>query len=157
MSREALRSVRHFVYRCVDAEGRVVYVGCTHDVTKRWKQHKKTGVAGTTARLKVTVHPDQATALEVERAEIAAHEPRLNRQLYVMGLEDWGQEKILRRLQDELTTHPRLPFKGDANSAITTLRRTYLSKFGRDPLLELSRTGKLPARVRAALERTEAA
>lgn len=135
--RRDLRNARHFVYRCMDSSGDIVYIGCSHDVAKRWKQHSKTGVAAKTKRMRVTVHPDRASALEVERAEIALHEPALNHQLYVMNVDEWPREKLLARLRAELASRRTLPFTGDSNSAITTLRRIYRKRFHTDPLVEL--------------------
>ncbi|WP_168198042.1 GIY-YIG nuclease family protein [Brachybacterium sp. SGAir0954] len=120
----------HFVYRCLDTEGRVIYVGCTKDVAARMKQHGKTGIAEQTHRLRVTVHPSRDTALEVEREQIALHEPRLNRQIYLMDIASWPEAKLRERLQAELKRRPRVHFRGDANSAIRCLRREYARRFG---------------------------
>lgn len=140
LRRHALREARHFVYRCMNSDGDVVYIGCTHDVAKRWKQHHTTGVAAQTSRMRVTVHPNRAAALEVERDEIALHEPALNHQLYLMNVEAWPREKLLARLRRELTFRRGLPFVGDANSAITTIRRIYRKRFDTDPFVELGLT-----------------
>ncbi|MGP9682023.1 GIY-YIG nuclease family protein [Brachybacterium sp. AOP3-A1-3] len=133
-----MKAGRHFVYRCLNGAGEIVYVGCSHDVAKRWKQHGKTGVASATERMRITVHPTRVAALAVERAEIAMHEPLLNRQIYVMSPETWSRGKLLARLRAELSNRHGLPFTGDSNSAITTIRRVYRHRFGADPLDELS-------------------
>lgn len=128
---------RHYVYRCLDAQGRIVYVGCSRDVEARMKQHRKTGVGPATHRLRVTVHPNLIAALEVERREIVQHEPLLNRQLFLMDIGSWSREKLLERLRHEITRRRGLPFQGDANSAISTLRREYHRRFDSDALAEL--------------------
>lgn len=116
---------RHFVYRCLDSAGRVIYVGCSQDVAARMKQHTKTGIAAETHRLRVTVHPSRAAALQVERAEIAHHEPRLNRQIYLMNIADWPDSKLRERMDAESQSRKYAPFAGDANSALRCLRREY--------------------------------
>lgn len=29
----------HYLYRCYDANGRLLYIGCTIDPFKRWREH----------------------------------------------------------------------------------------------------------------------
>ena len=121
MSREG----RHFVYRCLDSAGRVIYVGCTKDVAARMKQHIKTGITAETHRLRVTVHQSRAAALQTERAEITQHEPRLNRQIYLMNIADWPDSKLRERMDAEAQRRTHAPFTGDANSALRCLRREH--------------------------------
>src|SRR5690606_33549738 len=100
---------RHYVYRCLDAQGQIVYVGCSRDVQARMKQHRKTSVGPATHRLRVTVHPNLLAALEVERREIVQYEPLLNRQLFLMDTGSWSREKLLDRLRHEIARRRGLP------------------------------------------------
>lgn len=120
-----MKSGRHFVYRCLDSVGRVIYVGCSRDVAARMKQHIKTGIAAETHRLRVTVHQSRAAALQTERAEITQHEPRLNRQIYLMNIADWSDSKLRERMDAEAQRRTHAPFSGDANSALRCLRREH--------------------------------
>lgn len=120
-----MKSGRHYVYRCLDSVGRVIYVGCSQDVAARMKQHIKTGIAAETHRLRVTVHQSRAAALQTERAEIAQHEPRLNRQIYLMNIADWSDSKLRERMDAEAQRRTHGPFTGDANSALRCLRREH--------------------------------
>lgn len=69
----------HWVYRCLDATGRALYVGCTKNLRARLDTHRRTAAwAPAVARVHATVHPDRPTALSVETAEIQRLDPRWN-------------------------------------------------------------------------------
>lgn len=68
------------VYRFFDADGELLYVGCTFDMGPRIAQHRRDKrwweqvVTVTLER-----HPDRRTALDAEAAAIADERPRYNR------------------------------------------------------------------------------
>lgn len=79
MSRYAeLADVPHYVYRAFDANGRVIYVGCTHDFEARKRQHAS-GIGRRAVRWDCSrPYPDRKTALRVEGALIFFHQPPCN-------------------------------------------------------------------------------
>jgi predicted GIY-YIG superfamily endonuclease len=79
----------HFVYRCFDAAGQLLYVGCALDVEDRMFHHTHTCNIGKVPNGQLQrhmtswtaeEHPDKATARAAERRTIAAEAPLLNRQ-----------------------------------------------------------------------------
>lgn len=130
-----MRAGRHFVYRCFDERGDIVYVGCTHDVEKRMAQHGPTNIGQATERLKITVHPDHRTALDVERAEIRRFQPKYNGQTWYMDVDSWTRLELLQRLWLDIARENRLP--SDIPGELTTvshLRDKFIDRFGEDPL-----------------------
>ncbi|RRQ26272.1 GIY-YIG nuclease family protein [Rhodococcus sp. Eu-32] len=72
-------SVRnHFVYRAFDAEGRLLYIGCTQNLKARWQQHRFANLHWVvqTHRLKTVGPLCYRTARAVEKAAIASESPR---------------------------------------------------------------------------------
>jgi predicted GIY-YIG superfamily endonuclease len=72
----------HYVYRCFDDQGRLLYIGCTYDVDQRLEEHRYikrssfwiNSVELTTAE----IHPDRASALAAEAAAIRSEQPPFN-------------------------------------------------------------------------------
>lgn len=130
-----MRPGRHFVYRCIDARGDIVYVGCTHDVEQRMAQHRPNNIGQATVRLKVTVHPDHRTALDVERAEIRRFEPKYNGQTWYMDVAAWTRLKLLQRLWLDIARENRLPSEVPGEmTTVAHLRNVFIDRFGDDPL-----------------------
>ena len=71
----------HYVYRCYDARGRLLYVGCTYNPQARLRQHRadKKQWIRDVARTRFTVWPDRRKALEMERLAIETEHPIFNR------------------------------------------------------------------------------
>ena len=70
---------RHYVYRIFDKDGRLIYVGCSHNPEKRLNQHRRTmWWAHQIHRIKLTVHPNKAAGHLAERTAINAEQPRWN-------------------------------------------------------------------------------
>lgn len=69
----------HYVYRCYDADDRLIYVGCTVAPVNRMTTHK---VASwwfeQTVRIRYVVFPTRQYALRMERQAIANERPRWN-------------------------------------------------------------------------------
>ena len=75
-----LGSMPTCVYRCFDAEGRLLYVGCSINPYKRVAEHRgeNHGWVYDLARFTVEVYPDRATAEWVERRAIRTEHPLWN-------------------------------------------------------------------------------
>lgn len=72
----------HFVYRIFDVRGNLLYVGLTHDVSKRLRDHagtKSWWAEVDPARTLVAPYPSHADAARAELAAIEAEGPRCNR------------------------------------------------------------------------------
>lgn len=97
-ARKELAEARHYVYRHYDANGQILYVGCAMDVEARFRQHmyERTWWAQRVARTKVTVHPNRAEGLRVEKAEIRRLEPIHNVEKWWMDTAAWDTETWVR-------------------------------------------------------------
>ena len=79
-------SISHSVYRCFDADGRLLYIGCTKDVAERMGVHRRSrGRSPVSDYLNqhmvdytVEAYPDRRTARAAERAAITVEAPLLN-------------------------------------------------------------------------------
>lgn len=77
----ATRTAAHIVYRCYDADERLIYVGMTSlPLSRRFKAHeiKNPAVVADAARVVVTDYPDRAAAAEAESRAIDAENPAYN-------------------------------------------------------------------------------
>jgi predicted GIY-YIG superfamily endonuclease len=77
------RDVEHLVYRCWDADGALLYIGCTNSLSQRKCHHRKrmpwwAQVTAITAER----HPNRDTGLAAERAAIRAENPIHNVERY---------------------------------------------------------------------------
>jgi predicted GIY-YIG superfamily endonuclease len=71
----------HFVYRALDAEGRLLYVGCSMNVERRMAEHKAWGEwTHRVARLKLAGPYNYSTARRMEREAIQSEDPLFNAQ-----------------------------------------------------------------------------
>lgn len=83
----------HWVYRCYDNQGRLVYVGSTADLFGRLDQHRKTSWwAPTVARVTAKVYPDGPTGRVAEREAIRDEVPRWNLSGKWIGRHRWQPE-----------------------------------------------------------------
>lgn len=72
-------NVPHFVYRYYDADGNLLYVGCTNTPYARREGHSRDSSWFPKAvRARHTVYPDRATALARESLAIHEEKPRHN-------------------------------------------------------------------------------
>lgn len=74
------RDGEHFVYRCFDAEGVLLYIGFTWDLRTRISDHRRPGreLGERLSYVSVTAYPNRAEAQAAERAAIEAEAPLLN-------------------------------------------------------------------------------
>lgn len=84
----------HFVYRCFDAEQRLLYVGCSVSPSQRIEQHRaKSWWWPQVARTRLLWFPNREYALHKEREAIAVEQPRWNirdRDRTTWGPEDYS-------------------------------------------------------------------
>lgn len=77
--------VPHYLYRCYDSDGRLLYIGCTADVTHRIRSHD-TGASPTSKTLRKHLtrfevegpFTGRRAALDAESAAIRTEVPLLN-------------------------------------------------------------------------------
>ncbi len=73
------KTIPHYLYRYYDANGRLLYVGCTNSPGARRESHRQgTYWFSEAVRVRHTVYPDRPTALEREREAIYAEKPKYN-------------------------------------------------------------------------------
>lgn len=83
----------HYVYRCYDESGRLVYVGATRSVFARMESHRaKSWWAPTVARVTAKVYPSKVAALAAERAVIAEELPRWNTRGKWASRSKWSEQ-----------------------------------------------------------------
>lgn len=93
----------HYLYRCYDADGLLLYIGCTTNPARRLVQHKKSGNI-TSLRLArfiasyvvdADVYPTRDAGRTAEKAAIRAEQPLLNVQH--RGIPGWRLEPDYQR------------------------------------------------------------
>lgn len=68
---------RHFVYRCFNGHGELLYIGATSNYDERVKEYDRRPEV---ARIDRVEYPTRAEAWAAERAAIKAEQPRWNSQ-----------------------------------------------------------------------------
>lgn len=124
----------HYVYRYFNAEGRLLYVGCSKDPMARYRTHRQDSRLwiNEVARGHISVFPDQATALAAEKAAIVAEKPLYNKTHRWEGREGWGAQDYIDYARALMhTSHdPYGAYKSDRMRAV---RDEYAALFG-EPL-----------------------
>ncbi|EFQ82739.1 hypothetical protein HMPREF0063_11948 [Aeromicrobium marinum DSM 15272] len=83
----------HWVYRCFDQDGRLIYVGSTANLPNRLAQHRSTSWwAPTVTKVRAHVYPTGITAREVERRAIRDEVPRWNKSGKWAGRHLWTEQ-----------------------------------------------------------------
>lgn len=110
-----LRATRpHYLYRCYDAAGRLIYVGCSVSPVQRMDQHKASSWwFDQVEKFRYTVFPGRDKAIDMERAAIATENPRWNIQ---------GRDRALWSADDYRDFHFALTTKGASEKRIEKLR-----------------------------------
>lgn len=77
----AIRAAQpHYLYRCYDADGALLYVGMTYNPPARMRQHAKRAAWYPLAdSFRLTVFPSREYAAEKEREAIIRERPRFNK------------------------------------------------------------------------------
>lgn len=75
----------HYVYRCYDSAGHLLYIGCTQDMVMRmdvhaasWQNPASVGISLAAERAVATTYPDKATARAAEKQAIFDEAPLFN-------------------------------------------------------------------------------
>lgn len=128
----ATRGPRHgrptYVYRCYDADDRLIYVGCTVSPVQRMDQHRQTSWwHEQVARTRFIVFPNRDYALSMERQAIADENPRWNVR---------GRDRALWTADDYRDAHFAMLKKGAAETRVHKLRLEALRRFNLDLLEE---------------------
>lgn len=80
MSMYPHREQPHYVYRCYDEAGALLYIGCTYHPMQRMTQHiKRSPWFRDVAQVRFIVFPDKDYALRKEREAILNERPANNR------------------------------------------------------------------------------
>lgn len=85
MNRRVLEGRSAVLYRVFDASGALLYIGCTVDIKRRLKEHRKRSRLNwwpATARVDQTFYERHEDALREERRAIAREQPQHNVHLY---------------------------------------------------------------------------
>lgn len=83
----------HYVYRCYDADGVLLYVGCTVDLAARRQAHAaQSWWFPQVDTYRATIYPSRNRALDVEAAAIASEHPLWN--VRHQSFADWPSEQI---------------------------------------------------------------
>lgn len=94
-----IRESEHFVYRCFDAKGLLLYVGCSINPDQRLWEHGyfRSWWADRIARVTLESFPDQAAGLAAEKKAIQTEHPFYNRQFRTTEAQraDWQPEHYI--------------------------------------------------------------
>ena len=106
MSTSYLADKKHYVYRIFDHDGRLIYVGCSHDPETRMATHRHTmWWAPQIARIKIKVYPNKDAGHDAEREIIRAEKPRWNLKGQWANRDTWTAAECADYLK-ALTLHP---------------------------------------------------
>lgn len=81
MTPDTLVDAPHHVYRYLDADGTVLYVGCTSDLTSRDRHHRRRVWYPAVRRMESETFADRESGRAAERAAIEKYRPIHNVQL----------------------------------------------------------------------------
>jgi len=103
-------NTRHYVYRCYDADERLLYIGCTHDIGTRFAVHQSSWSNPVSAVLNLRMvrhteaeYPNKAAARRAER-EVLVDE----RVAQPAGRDTFGGLRV-RHERDDRSARPRQP------------------------------------------------
>lgn len=131
----------HWVYRCFDHDGRLIYVGCTTNLPNRLEQHRTASWwSPTVAKVTSRVYPDGPSGRAAERQAIRDEVPRWNKSGKWAGRSNWAREDWC----DWITVLLRDP---GASTSLANSIRDYRSLFGED----------IPPKLRERVSEYEAA
>lgn len=116
----------HFVYRYFDADGVLLYVGCSHRPETRLREHRsqRPAMCAAIARIKVAGPYCYKTAREIERAALRTEEP-------ICGWTPAKHREKVRRDQwinsrvDQLVTEDGMPYFRAVKVAVSEAERDF--------------------------------
>ena len=95
MSNHPHADKRSYMYRIFDAQGRLIYVGSTHNPEARIYSHRQVmWWSGTIHRIKIQVFPNRQAAMDAEREAIQTEHPRWNINLRNWDRPGWGRQNL---------------------------------------------------------------
>lgn len=126
----------HYVYRCYDAAGQLLYVGCSKNPEKRLKEHAyfRTWWTDRINRIVLKVFPDRLQALLAEEQAIKTEHPIHNKQFRSLDSErvGWQPEHYVNwltaLLEDPCTGLSRPRTRDEVKRTVDD----YSRRFGRD-------------------------
>lgn len=138
-----IRETPHYVYRCFDAAGRLLYVGCSIKPEDRMKEHRlfRTWWTDRIAQIALEGFPDQAAGLAAEKQAIQTEHPIHNRQFRTTEAQraNWQPEHyvtwLTAFLEDPSNDRSRPPVRREVNRAA----EAYFRRFGRNLRKEVGR------------------
>ncbi len=125
----------HYVYRCFDEQGRLLYVGQTRDVEQRMQQHRQKFWASQVRKIRVSTHLTPEIARAVERDAIRNDTPRFNLQGRWATRHTWDKQAysdFLLVLTDGDLTQVTRSWR---RNQIRNLLADYASRFGEQHIL----------------------
>lgn len=131
-----IRETPHFVYRCFDADGQLLYVGCSMKPEERMKEHRKFRGWWTDRVAQITLEgfPDQASGLAAEKHAIQTEHPRYNWQFRttVAQRANWQPEHYIAWL----TAYLEVPYNNRSNPIVRRevgrAAEDFFRRFGRN-------------------------
>jgi predicted GIY-YIG superfamily endonuclease len=152
-----IRDVEHYVYRCYDAAGHLLYVGCSMNPKQRLKEHRyyRTWWTDRIARVALEGFSDQAAGLAAEKQAIQTGHPIHNRQFRTTDAQraNWQPEHYVNwltaLLEDPASDRSNPIVRREVNRAA----EDYLRRFGRNLRKEVGRV-RVGYRNSDALRRT---
>lgn len=125
-------NVPHFVYRCYDEDGDLLYVGCSGDVEKRLAIHAKTASWVADVRnMEVEEFDSRRDALHAESRAIAAEHPYHNIVGRWMRRNEWTEAEFQRWAHMQIRRWPNGYDSVQRHEQMEATRRAYLQRFGK--------------------------
>lgn len=131
----------HYVYRCYDDDGRLVYVGCTSNLNLRLRAHgydEFSWWSGQVVKVKAKVYPDVEAGRRAEKQAIWTEHPRWNvKQRWECNRSDWTEADYTdywTAIHAHYQPRPRHEYGYDAKinrRRVAALEAEYELKYGR--------------------------
>lgn len=90
------------VYRCFDADGALLYVGCSEDPDRRFYAHRRTVWFCRVVRIDIEDYENRYAALEAEALAIRDESPIYNKAVPVAPVAEFERRTRMDRLMKEL-------------------------------------------------------
>lgn len=131
-----IRESEHFVYRCFDTKGELLYVGCSINPDQRLWEHGyfRSWWADRIARVTLESFPDQAAGLAAEKRAIQTEHPIHNRAFRTTESQrsDWQPQHYINWLTAYLEDPTNSRTSAIVRREIKRAAGEYSARFGRD-------------------------